>query len=327
MAATDWNQVQLKGDPILVVGLRHDSAIEGFRVVVDKNVHPQLRRVADEALESIASMKSVPYTPYVEPAGDEYLSLDPAGLQVSTAAIGSPASQSQQTAQLLQIVQNADTLPTIGAGQLIERLAELYVQAICFHTNSPIIGFVTKTTARQVMKRSAIPLGKDDATDRLKTISRPELVLEGETHAVMAPTEIAVLNRPQFQFLVSDIGLVAQYVPHQVKLIDQRLKKHGIPLNAATSAAIQQKAIESIQLAKRLDAFLERLDQIDVSRVKSGKGFAAQDLKKADFVNAKGELECDPARVVELVDALEGRFFDDGFTTEKRRADRFRRRS
>jgi hypothetical protein len=30
--------------------------------------------------------------------------------------------------------------------------------------------------------------------------------------------------------------------------------------------------------------------------------------------------------VVELVDALEGRYFDDGFSDEHRRADRFRKR-
>jgi hypothetical protein len=38
------------------------------------------------------------------------------------------------------------------------------------------------------------------------------------------------------------------------------------------------------------------------------------------------ELECDPSRAVELLDALEGRFFGDAFSTEKRRADRFRKR-
>ena len=93
-----------------------------------------------------------------------------------------------------------------------------------------------------MIKRSAIPLGLDDATDRFKSISRPELVLEGDVHAIMAPGEIAILNKPQFQFLVGDIGLVSQYVPAQVKLISSRLKKHGIPLSASTRKAIEAKA-------------------------------------------------------------------------------------
>jgi hypothetical protein len=77
------------------------------------------------------------------------------------------------------------------------------------------------------MKRSSIPLGMDNATDRFKSISRPELVLEGEAHPIMAPGEIAILNRAQFQFTVADVALVAQYVPTQVKLVGAQLKKRA----------------------------------------------------------------------------------------------------
>lgn len=328
MTTTNWKKLKLTGAPILVVGLRQRSKIAGYRVVVDKNVHPALRKVANGTLERVKRMKSIPFTPYVEPADEEYLSLDPATLTIAASidSNSAPTSQKQKTAQLLQIIQSADTLPTIGAKQLIAELDNLYFQAVCLHASPRIIGFVTKTSGRQVIKRSAIPLGMDNATDRFKTISRPELVLEGEVHVVMSPGEIAILNRPQFQFMVGDIGLVAQYVPSQVKLIASRLKKHGTPLSRQTREAIETTAIDSVQLAKRLDDFLERIDQIDVARITSGRGFTNQDLKKKDFVNSKGELECKPKRVLELVDALEGRFFDDGFTNEKRRADRFRKR-
>ena len=325
---TDWNKIRLTGDPILVVGLGRRSKVEGYRVIVDKNVHPALRTVADDALKRVAEMEAIPYTPYVEPGEDEHLSLDPATLTITVEAAdeGAPTSQKQQTARLVQIVQHADTLPTIGAKQLIVRLDELYFQAVCLHASPSIIAFVTKTVGRHVIKRSAIPLGLDNTTDRFKSISRPELVLEGEVHAIMAPDEIAILNRPQFQFLVTDIGLIAQYVPAQIKLIGSRLKKHGVPFSAKTSKAIEAKATHSVQLAKRLDALLERIEHIDTTRIANGRGFTAQDLKKKDFVNAKGELDCAEDRVLELIDALEGRFFDDGFTTEKRRADRFRKR-
>ena len=329
MTTTNWKTIKLTGDPILVVGLRQRSKIAGYRLVVDKNVHPALRKVASDALKRVGRATATPFTPYVEPGDEEYLSLDPGTLTIPASGDGNgaPASQKQKTAQLLQIIQTADTLLTIGAKQLIAELDDLYFQAVCLHTSPQIIGFVTKTSGRQVIKRSAIPLGMDNATDRFKSISRPELVLEGEVHAIVSPSEIAILNKPQFQFLVGDIGLVAQYVPRQINLIASRLKKHGTPLSPQTRKAIETNAIDSVQLAKRLDAFLERIDQIDVARITSGRGFTAQDLKKKDFVNAKGELECKTERVLELIDALEGRFFDDGFTNEKRRADRFRRRT
>jgi hypothetical protein len=66
--------------------------------------------------------------------------------------------------------------------------------------------------------------------------------------------------------------------------------------------------------------------RLDVARITDGKGFTHQGLKKADFVNKNGEIECADGRVVELLDALEGRFFGDGFSDEQRRADRFRKR-
>jgi hypothetical protein len=47
----------------------------------------------------------------------------------------------------------------------------------------------------------------------------------------------------------------------------------------------------------------------------------------ADFVNAAGEVACEPDRIDELLDALEGRYLGDSFSKEKRRVDRFRPRA
>jgi hypothetical protein len=333
MTDTRWSSYELTGDPILVVGLRSGEDVEGYRVIVDVDLHPSLIEVAENALARVAKMEAVPYTPYVNPGEDEYLSLDPAALTIAidgedadSEDVETPGSQKEQTARLRRTIEHADTLPTIGAKNLIERIGDLYFQAVCMHCSPSVIGFVTKTSARQVIKRSGIPLGRD-STDRFKKITRPELILEGEVHAIMASEEIAVLNKPQFQFMVGDIGLVSQYVPAQMSRIGAQLAKHQMPLSVATQAAIEAKAIDSIQLAKRLDAFAARIEQIDVARVTSGSGFTGQDLKKAEFVNANGELDCAPDRVLELIDALEGRFFSDAFTGDPRRADHFRPRS
>jgi hypothetical protein len=323
-----WNKLKLSGDPILVVGLRPKTQILGYRVTVDKNLHPDLRKIADDALAIVKKRTAIDYTPYVEPGEGEYLKLDPSSLTVTktrTSASGT-TSQKQQTARLLEIIQNADTLPPLGAKALTERLDEFVLQAVCLHTGTDVVGFVTKGNAGRVIKRSAIPLGFADNHDRFKKITRPEVVLEGDTHAILAPGEIAILNVTQFQFLVGDIGLVEEYAPQQVKVIAQSFKTRGVPLSASTTAALAAKAKGSVQLAKRLDAFNERVMILDVSRITSGRGFTQQGLKKADFVNRQGEIQCDDERVVELLDALEGRYFDDGFSDEHRRADRFRPR-
>lgn len=323
-----WNTLKLTGDPTLVVGLRPKTKIIGYRVTVDKDLHPDLRKVVDDALAIVRNRTAIGYTPYVEPSDNEYLKLAPSTLTITKTRTNpsGTTSQKQQTARLLEIIQNADTLPPLGAKALTERLDEFVLQAVCVHTGTDVVGFVTKGNAGRVIKRSAIPLGFADDHDRFKKISRPEVILEGDTHAILAPDEIAILNVTQFQFLVGDIGLVQEYAPAQVKVISQSFKSRGVPLNTSTADALAVKAKSGVHLAKRLDAFNERILVLDVSRITSGKGFAQQGLKKADFVNSKGEIQCDDDRVMELLDALEGRYFDDGFSEEHRRADRFRKR-
>lgn len=323
-----WNTLKLTGDPILVVGLRPKTKIIGYRVTVDKNLHSDLRKIADDALAIVKNRTAIGYTPYVEPGDNEYLELAPDTLTITKTRTNpsGTTSQKQQTARLLEIIQNADTLPPLGAKALTERLDEFVLQAVCVHTGIDVVGFVTKGNAGRVIKRSAIPLGFADDHDRFKKISRPEVILEGDTHAILAPSEIAILNATQFQFLVGDIGLVQEYAPAQVKVISQSFKSRGVPLNASTADALAVKAKSSVHLAKRLDAFNERILVLDVSRITNGRGFVQQGLKKADFVNSKGEIQCDDDRVAELLDALEGRYFDDGFSEEHRRADRFRKR-
>ena len=49
-----------------------------------------------------------------------------------------------------------------------------------------------------------------------------------------------------------------------------------------------------------------------MARITNGRGFTDQDLKKKDFVNAKGELDCARRSGARAIDALEGRLFDDG---------------
>lgn len=326
-----WTDMTLTGSPTLVVGLREGrKQVEGRRVNLDKDVHGDLMSVVTRTLERLDGMASDDYTPYVGQAADEYLTIDVSALVSTTESVDDDGvvTQIEQTAALVELVQRADELPELGAGQLIAHLEDdqLYLQAICLRTDGGRIGFVTKSSKRQMLKRSAIPLGKDDANDRLKKVSRPELVLEPDVHAVVGPTDIAILSKSQFEFMVSDYGLVASYAALYVKRIADKFKDRNIILAHSTLQALEAKALTSVRVARRLDAFAERIGQVDVKRIASGAGFKAQDLKKSDFVNAKGEIECAPARIVELLDALEGRFFGDAFTDEQRRADSFRKR-
>jgi len=330
-----WDDVSLTGTPQLVVGLRDKRRrLTGYLVDVDADVHPQLRTVADAALTDVQSREPVGFTPYVDPEDGEYLTIDPSALERRPAKRRSrkdeaeqPSTAADEHAALVAMVAGSDFLEQIGAGQLVARDDDdFYLQAICLKSGDERIGFVTRTNPRQVLKRRRIWLGRNDDDDRLTRISAPELILDTDVHAVVTATEIAVLNRNAFQNMVTDTILIASHVPAQVAIIDKRFKARGVPLAASVRTALVDGAKASPRLAKRLSTFADRIDQIDAAAISSGTGFKASDLVKKDFVNAKGELECEPARIGDLLDALEGRFFGDPFSAEKRRADRFRRR-
>jgi hypothetical protein len=328
----NWDDVQLRGTPQLVVGVRdRRRRLAGYQVDVDKDVHPDLRQVAVRALDRVRAMDPVPYTPYVDPDEDEYLTIDATALtsrpiRRARGAAQEPPTEDDEHAALMRMILNSDYLERMGAGQLAASEEEFYAQAICLKHVEKRIGFVTRANPRQVLKRNRIYLGKHDREDRLTKITKPELVLESEVHAIVSETEIAVLNRNMFQNLVADTELITNYVPEQVRTIAKRFKGRGLTLSTETQTALGDAAAKSSRLAKRLSIFAERIDAVDVTAITSGKGFKASDLAKKDFVNAQGEIHCDSSRVTELLDALEGRFFGDPFSPEKRRADRFRRR-
>ena len=101
-----WNTLTLTGDPILVVGLRPKTKIIGYRVTVDRNLHPDLRKIADDALAIVKKRKGIKYTPYVEPGDDEYLELAPSTLTITKTKTNpsGTTSQKQRTARLLEII-------------------------------------------------------------------------------------------------------------------------------------------------------------------------------------------------------------------------------
>jgi hypothetical protein len=330
---------------MLIIAFRdHRRILSGRRVNIDVNLHAVLRSIAVEALARVAASEAVEYTPYVEASEGEYLEIDPSRVsrlprsaprggrrsENDAATVDDAASiEDQETIALLGLVSGADYLEPIGAGQILETLPEtFYAQIVCFaDEDNRRVGFVTKTNPRSVIKRSWIPLGRGDNADRFKRVSPPDLILESNVHAIVSTERVAVLNRAQFQFLLSDTDLVFRHVPAQVEKIKRALTGLGVPLAPGMGDVIVSAGQASVQLAKRLDSFGDRVSQIDVDRIRTGSGFRESDLDKADFVNAAGQIACEPARVRELVDALEGRFFRDSFSPERRRADRFRRRA
>jgi hypothetical protein len=334
----EWVSFDLDGDPILVVLVRGTARrLGGRRVPIDQNVYDELRGVAKAAIERVASMKRVDYSPYVGLDEGEYLGLEreaivakarPKRKQSTDGEDANEASIGDETVAILEAVDAADYLEAMGAAAIGDVPPESFAgQVICFGTDDARIGFVTRANPRKILKRSLIPLGKADDSDRLKRVTKPELVLEPTIHAIVTNDEVAVLNPTQFQFLVADATLLADHVPAQVRVIEAAFTARGMKVAQPTLDALTARAQQQPRLARRLDAFADRVGQIDLEALSTGEGFKTQELEASDFMDSTGAIACAPDRLPELLDALEGRFFKDAFSAEERRADRFRRRT
>lgn len=67
------------------------------------------------------------------------------------------------------------------------RLDEAVRQAVCLRAGADVIGFGNQGNAGRVVKRSAIPLAFAANHHRFKRITRSEVILEGDTDAILAP--------------------------------------------------------------------------------------------------------------------------------------------
>jgi hypothetical protein len=183
-----WKSMTFQGPPTLIVGLREGRRqVEGRRVSLETRVHKDLNEVVKRTLARLDDMTPITYTPYIGTGEGEYLTIKPKALVTQSVSKDDDGvlTQKEQTAALVELVQRADDLPDIGAGELIQQLKDgsLYLQAICRRTSTGRVGFVTKSAARQILKAGSIPLIKGKSDHFTKT-EPPEIVLEPDVHVV-----------------------------------------------------------------------------------------------------------------------------------------------
>jgi hypothetical protein len=118
-------------------------------------------------------------------------------------------------------------------------------------------------------------------------------------------------------------------VPRYVADVSSKLQD-SLPLSPKSAAALSSRAGARVSLARRIYALPQRLEQLSTA----GKldPVVLRDLASADgdiarICDAEGGFDFQDADVEIFLDTIEGRFFDEAWTGEKRRADRFSTRN
>lgn len=303
-----WTGIDLSADPRLVVGRRPKAKhLEAERVDLHQDTFAVLREIAQAALEKLEATTRRLYEPYAElEIGEEHFEL----------GVMSDVAFDEPVADLTRIIRIVDDLASVDARNLANQNNLFY--AVCWPSVAGGTGFVTKTDPARVVRHGRF----FQYRDALRAIDTPDLVLSDSTDFVVHEGLAGILRPTPFRMLFADIDVALQDVPNYVAASKQALA-NSVPLTDAAAAALQTVVSRRTSYAARLRRLSERLAQVPLT-MDLVRAAAAQHLDNPDLLfNSAGEFEFGEDEVAVVLDLLEGRLFEDDFSGEHRRADRY----
>ncbi|MHA6802965.1 hypothetical protein [Salinifilum ghardaiensis] len=349
--APAWGDLPLDGDPRLILGWRpKQRRLEGQRLNIHEDAFADLREIARGALDDLAERTARPYEPHANLDGqDEYfaLTLDEipgadlnevlsrdasAGATADRTAGGGKAASSTPSeptpdeegnaADLLRLLRTADQNEPMHPKAIGQQRYHFY--AICFGTGDSVTAFVQKTDPRRSLKRGRRFFQYHDT---LRSAKAPDLVLDEKVSFVIHDRQVAITHSQDFTDLLADVGIALRDVPTNVDRIATTLEPVA-PLNDDSRDALRTLAGTRTSLAGRLHRLQRRLGELalDTDQVLAAAKRHMDDPSK--IIEDDGTFTFnDLPGVHTFLDLAEGRLFEDDFTGERRRADRWSTRS
>lgn len=308
MVDFSWTSVDLGDDPRLVVGRRPRARrLEAERVDLHEDTFPVLREIAEAALAALETTTPRLYEPYAElEVGEEHFEL----------GVASDETSDEPVADLTHIVRVVDDLPSVDARNLSDQNNLFY--AICWPSGAGGTGFVTKTDPARVVRHGRF----FQYRDALRAVDTPDLVLSDSTDFVVHEGVAGILRPTPFRMLFADVDVALRDVPNYVAATRLALAA-SVPLTDRGALALEATVSRRTSYAARLRRLSERLAHVPLT-IDSVRAAAARHLDNPDLlVNSDGHLEFGEDEVAVVLDLLEGRLFEDDFSGEHRRADRY----
>lgn len=327
---TELNKEKLLvGDPVLLLGWREGNRLHAATVPVHDQATPELREICSRAIDEINSRDERPYeqTAQLE-ANEQYFS-------IAIGDLPAPSTRRRKHSQLvvdkklpeeldgladaLALIK-AETLDQLHAGRLKQGRFTFY--AIVWTQDGGRTAFVRKADPVKTIRQGAVFFRYGD---QLKTVEKPDMALFATIDIVITPDRILALDQPAFQHLFSDIGLLLQDVPERVVEISDELAK-AIPMTPAATAALLTRSKTRVSYASRLRQLVPRLKAGEFTPQKVREAITKHGEDPKVLLTDDDRFEFTEEQVGPFLDLLEGRWFEDDFSGERRRADRYSKR-
>jgi len=303
-----WSAVRLAGEPRLVVGRRpRPRELDGVRVDLHEDTFNDLRSITQYAISTLFETVARPYEPFAElEEGEEHFEI----------TIDSTAGEE---ASLIRLTSLIDDLDTEDAREIKNHANILY--GICWPDSTPPVAAIKKVDpARAVHHARSFRY-----SGTLRRVENPDLILSDTVDFVFAGARVGILRPVPFRNLLADTQMAVVNVPQYVNSVAGALAS-TLPITASAQSTLRTVATKRVSYARRLQQLEARLASLSITRPQVEAACLAHLGDKDALLDAQGQLTFDEANVALALDLLEGRLFEDDFSGEPRRADRWSRR-
>jgi hypothetical protein len=344
-----WQDVDLSGDPHLILGRRRSRGIEAARLDVHVDLFADMREACLSALQMIVTTRGRAYEPNAQiETGEEHFQLSVAelanlipqsspeantkvddGLNESTESaegnvhVASPAASYPA---LLGCLRNPGILDLLTRSDFF-RFTPLFYAIMWQQSDHRWVSFIRKTNPRQFFKAGRRWCQYSDALKRVPT--EPTFVLEQQVDVVVYADRVVGFSGLAVKNLFSDLRLVHAEVPSYVRAASETIREY-VPLTEQSIESLNAAGKRLQSVATRLYGLSTRLNDLKERGALTSDRYreiARDDERALGVLDSAGRFDFDEDGAMIFLDIIEGRYFEDDWTGSPRRADRFSQRS
>jgi hypothetical protein len=313
----EWKEVNFSGEPRLLVGWREPRRrLDALRVKLHEVVFTELADLCRPALTKIQDYAERLFENFAELDDDQYFWYAHASLPQRDPQEAAPTAE-DDTADLVRLVKGVDGLPDATREDLDEPYYSFY--SICWPHRSSMIGFVSRMNPVATLKPGFRYFQYGDA---MTTARRPDFALKEGADLVIGADGTAILSSFSFQTLLGDVGVLFDNVENDMAIVRKALAR-SISLMPDADEALLAEASRTRGMARRLRLLPGRLKAVSLDAASIRSSLKRHGINPDLILNKGGHFSFDREHVALFFDTVEGRYFEDDLSGERRRADRY----
>lgn len=312
----------------MLIGWRESRRLNAYRVRLHQDIYGDIAALCQPAVERIQNYAERAFENFAELDDGEYFwyahaslpSHEPGpatGSATPEVALEDSPTLEDDTADLVRLVKSVDGLQEASRDDIDEEGYSFY--AICWPHRVSMIGFVSRVNPMATLKPGYRYFQFGNV---LRAATRPDFSLREGADLVIGVEGTAILSPYSFEILLNDVGIRFGRVNGDVATVKEALA-NTIPMTPEAEEALQIAASRTRSNAKRLRLLPDRLSKISLDTASVRRSLDSHGIDSDLLFDANGHFSFASQNVGIFLDVIEGRYFEDDLSGERRRADRY----